>query len=242
MWLQNEYHSVLVSPQGGSVLQWQWKEHTILGPARMVCVGDKLKRRGETHWCFPNFGSVPEGIGFNHFKHGFLRNTLLEVEASIGEAVRFKMPYKLSGIRRAKIETAVSVLSTGFEARLEVTNYGGKPMPILPALHPYFAVPEKGLSLAIGSNKMQASDVSAKSVTIERFDQPILVHLHGIGAVHVEVPKQCSHVVVWSDKPSAYICVEPIFGKPGTFGKDECKRLAPEGESQSQVSFYFEPE
>src|SRR3989344_3814227 len=189
MWLTGGSNRVLVSPQGGSVLLWQHRERFILGPARTVKVGGELKLRGETHWCYPNFGSVG-AEKYQLPKHGWLRDTVLAtrahgtVHAHFARLPGFDLP--------VEVITSIDQDDT-LRASLSVTNRGEERVPILPALHPYFATPEDGL------------------------------------------------VVVGSDRPECYVCVEPVFGKPGTFGDPDGRWLEQDETAECDAVFHFTP-
>ena len=140
MWLKNGDHSALVSPQGGSILQWQWREHMILGPTRMVRVGGELKSRGESHWCYPNFGTPPpewRTLG----KHGPFRKTLLEPHfGGTHQSANF---IGSGGHGSAGKKVDYNLGTEGLIAKLSAWHSGmnAQRAPILPAFHPYFAVP-----------------------------------------------------------------------------------------------------
>lgn len=245
MWLKSGDHSVLVSPQGGSILQWQWREHFILGPARMVRIGDTLKMRGETHWCYPNFGTIrePKYVGFFP-QHGFLRNRVLDVTAHSTDSVRFET---LTLLDNDLLRVGIRTYRHGITAYLLVTNDSGEErIPTLPALHPYFSVPRDGLCIGVAGKSIENTDIPSndhpeENMIIERRGLPVSVNLHGIGRVHLVTTGNCSHVVIWSDKSSEYVCVEPIFGKPGTYGTEKGLWLNPGETAQCEVGFHFEP-
>ncbi len=250
MWLRNGDHSALVSPQGGSILQWQWREHFILGPARMTRVDGELKQRGESHWCYPNFGTPPPEwatLG----KHGPFRKVLLQPH--FGGTFQFAH-FEGSG-RDAGIEAKVSYgLGTeGHDAKLSVCHTGkaGR-VPILPAFHPYFAVPplpHKGLWVVIGENRSStltfathacgASQIGPKARIVERDEHLVEIIIGTICNVKLDLPDDCTHIAIWSDQPMSYVCVEPIFGKPGTFGTPQGRWLEPGERVECNVRLDF---
>lgn len=234
--LRSGDHSVLVSPQGGSILQWQYDEHFILGPTRDVLVAGKLKKRGETHWCYPNFGSVwPKGNN-DYRQHGYLRDTVMELEE--GRLSESHARFKLVGPE--VLTVGLNVDDRGVQTYLSAVNKKKQITPVLPALHPYFAVPPDGMTIFIGSQPLRETDAQAKSQTFQRGRHDELsVHLHGIGIVTMEVSPHCTHVVFWSDDNTKYVCVEPIFGEPGTFGTERGLRLEYNEQAYAVVNFNF---
>ena len=245
MWLKNGDHSVLVSPQGGSILQWQWREHMILGPTRMVRVGDELKARGESHWCYPNFGTPPPTWAILG-KHGPFRKILLEPH--FGGTFRYADFKGSGGHGSAGMRVDYNLGTEGLIAKMSVDHSGKKMqrVPILPAFHPYFAVPPDGLWVKMGkevlcyfSPAVGPCGVSWKAQVIERKDQIIDVELQKVCMVRIEPSDDCTHIVIWSDDPSSYICVEPIFGKPGTFGKLDGRWINPGERIECDVRLDF---
>lgn len=269
MLLEGRNHSVLVSPKGGSALRWQWREHDIFWPMGMAQVGNTLKERGGAFWCFPNFGPVAPDSKWPQPQHGFLRREVLGVISCSDESARFTSPLRLQSERdtgglRVR-EVGVVVDPEGFRASLCMKNVGPERIPILPAIHPYFKVPPDGFSLKINQwcmgwspnqpteeknmpsptlSKERLKNRMAEGVVIPlSFRLPIEVHLHGIGCVELWPSRFCSHVVVWSDNLPKYICVEPVFGEPGTYGdSDRGKWLEPGAEETCEVNFRFRPE
>ncbi len=250
MWLKNRNYRVLVSPQGGSILGLWWQEHCILGPARMVRVGKELKARGETHWCYPNFGTVNPEVRpeYQQPKHGFLRHTLLNITHYSDNLAQFEAPsFSRNGLLKSGPFVDIALSSRGVWASLCAKNNGLEELPILPASHPYFAVPEgRGLEVKMGTEVLVAIygaaawGVNAKACVVERTG-PVSVKLFGIGTVDLGLPDNCTHIVLWSDSPFDYVCVEPIFGTPGSYGTKEGRWLKPGEETKCEVQFLFTP-
>lgn len=247
MWLRKGDHSVLVSPVGGSILQWQYREKTILGPTGISRIDGDLKKRGETHWCFPNFGSVPEKSTLKFQKHGFLRDTLLNTNRLLNDSVRFEKEEALSEINTSLI-IDVLVDEHGVRSSLCALNKGEYKVPLLPALHPYFKTPKDGLSIIIGGSvvaqvlpEASSGDVSLMPRILERNGRRVYIKLHGIGQVNMQLRNHCTHIVIWSDNPTQYVCVEPIYGEPGSFGIDEGVWLLPYEQTFCDVNFVFKP-
>ncbi len=244
MWLRNGDHSALVSPQGGSILQWQYKEHMILGPTSMVRVGDELKARGESHWCYPNFGTPPPELAI-FGKHGPFRKMLLKPE--YGETYQFASFTSSSG---GKSEVSYNLGLDGLDARFSFIHLGPEHRPILPAFHPYFQVPtglRMRLTVRMGDQELcwagnagSCSGVSKEARVYERDDKLVEVTIDTVGKVTLDLPDDCTHIVVWSDYPCSYVCVEPIFGKPGTFGKPEGRWIEPGERIECNVRLDFQ--
>lgn len=249
MWLQNGLHSVLVTHQGGSILHWQQEEHFILGPARDVRVShDKVARRGESHWCFPNFGTPPRDSG--QPKHGRLRQIELRCPTyRESNSVTFGELHLERGIQNPVADVAVqvrTVVSTeAVRSTLRVVNLSNKRTPILPAFHPYFAVPKDGLEVVGGIRQLLAvgaarADVVCDEPSVFKYAGPVFIRLNNIGCVKLHPSDGCQYLVLWSDQPESYVCVEPVWGKPGTFGTEEGHWLEHGQHVEYSVTMRFE--
>ena len=250
MRLGRGYHAVWTTPQGGSILQWQYREHTILGPPRVALVGGDLKDRGVSHWCFPNFGPVPAGVLSDNQQHGWLRETVMDIHGFSHEDAQFRTsPEDGDGDGDTDVQVSVSLTEDGVSTELFATNRGDQPMPVLPAYHPYFTVPASG-----GLEVRMNAEVLAYVMPTTRIHKGIphvariisrtgvvSVALFGIGEVILKLGGHCTHIVIWSDDPMSYVCVEPIFGTPGTFGTAEGRWLKPGEQTFCQVGFEFRP-
>ena len=83
--------------------------------------------------------------------------------------------------------------------------------------------------------------VSEEAEVFERSDQIIDIELCDVCMVRIEPSDDCTHIVIWSDNPRSYVCVEPIFGKPGTFGKPEGRWIDPGERIECTVRLDFGP-
>ena len=180
----------------------------------------------------------------SHRKHGWLRDSILETRSHGQVHAHFVAPPPDFYL---PVAVSVCVDESALRASLSVTNRGEERVPILPALHPYFATPEDGLRVMMGNNIVAQvfSDqepwrVSDEARVLERTGD-VRVILCGVGTVDLRLPKSCTHMVVWSDRPDSYVCVEPVFGRPGTFGDPDGRWLAPGETAECDVTFEFAP-
>ena len=246
MWLTEGINSALVSPQGGSVHGWFLDDHAIWGPSIMTKTGNQLKRRKESHWCFPQFGEAPEGQYFQPH-HGYLRNADLLTHSRAKSFVFFTTEKK-EGVG---IITHVEAFSMKLSVTLQAVNRGTERVPVLPAFHPYFNVPKRGLTVSIGGETVikagsalvpLAHKVSNRGTSIQLNGRSVVVLLHGLGQVALNPSENCTHVMLWSDQPNDYVCVEPVFGTPGTYATDKGQWLNPGQEVLYFCIFTFTPE
>ncbi|MDD5566997.1 MAG: hypothetical protein PHH01_02270 [Patescibacteria group bacterium] len=226
-------HEVCATPLGGSINHWICGDRYVLGPVSRKMVeaptpsGSTFKRRGLSHWCFPNFGSAPNKAGLLGLpKHGVLRDTLLLPSRVQEQQMEFWNHIELGGVPDVGVGVSMKIghhLPNNGSARLNLTLMAhvqqddGEPIrvPILPAWHPYFAGPA---TVTIGGREIE---VGPDPAIIERADT-ITIVLKDRGIVTIIPSFSCHWLVVWSDDPAKYVCVEPVFGgRPGTFGTDE---------------------
>ena len=247
MWLRDGEYSAQASHQGGGINLYQHRGRFILGPARVVEVERELKVRGGTHWCLPQFGPDQRvGTVDRQPRHGFLREMPLHLFAS-GEAfAKFEGkacvdPYDHD--RHLRIETEVEVLGRGLNLSLCVWNRMEKAYPILPALHPFFAVPMGGSTLRLGSEEISHKEVPSKARIISKLEGKLGILLHGVGFVEIRCSPTPTNVAVWSDNPKQYVCIEPLFASDGSYGKEAPEGLwLKPGEMQKwAVNFHFKP-
>ncbi len=234
-------HAIFVSPVGGSILGWEWRNQQILGPTYQTQVNGVLKLRGETHWCFPNFGTDPTRM---HKKHGWLRETQLQLVSNSPSYAAFASDPKWE--RPVAIGIELNVDENGIRSCLKIHNRSQGRIPVLPALHPYFAVPEGGWNVVAGEVSLTShvdNDDLAAGFPFGDFTKPVVVVLEGVGRITVKTSLAETGMFVWSDRPSNYICVEEVFGKIGKFGDEhEGAWLNPGQHAAYNVEFGFRPE
>jgi len=242
MWLRNGDFSALVSPQGGSVLLWQYKGRRLLGPARMVEIDGELKKRGETHWCYPNFGSVREGVTPHFPQHGYLRNAILRAERRSEAHASFVAIIPAVSPTAKRIWTEVRLQGSALDMELRVAEgrvHGPEKIPVLPALHPYFAVPPDGIAITSHSKGevLLSSDFTVEPKVVPAV--PLTLDLRGLGLVTMD--SDAENIVLWSDNNKSYICVEPVFGQPGSYGSAKGRWVKRGSMVTCRVIFTFQP-
>lgn len=253
MRLQNRNFTAFLSPQGGSILSFYYRGIPLLGPARPVVVGGETRQRGENHWCAPQWGPGNAEAGWPGQRHGTLRDNVIDVISKSDTEATFRFPGAVEKIGDIVPRVDVALTQEGIATKLTLRN--ARPLilgseegkiPILPAFHPYFAVPMgKSVEAFIDSNRALFTDTDdmlswhsfSKETQILPTRKSVEVRIGGIG--HMLVESTASHVALWSDSPREYVCVEPIFGTPGTYGTPEGLWLGPEEEMSFEVEIKF---
>jgi galactose mutarotase-like enzyme len=130
---------------------------------------------------------------------------------------------------------------------MSATNNRLAPIPILPALHPYFTTPTGELNVIMDDKEVAHMYPNGETLNVGPVPKvipkigPVSIRLGGLGTVRFCSPTHCTHIVIWSDNPSAYVCVEPVFGTPGTFGLPGGATLNWNEQVYSEVTLYFTP-
>ncbi len=253
MLIRCQDHLIIVSEEGGSILYWQWGPYVILGPTRLERIGDILKVRGESHWCFPYHGTAPAGSPFEDDpKHGYLRGLLMNPERHHSEHVIHSVASVMNELWDCLLRTEVMLLTNGQPGDTLVHGLkcayrqGRFPrfadLPVLPAVHPYFST-VGGATVSIGGNKIGLDCAQLGPLRIPRRDPIVVERPFGRITMMVSGTHDCDWVVVWSDRPADYVCVEPIWaGEPGTFGTPQQKTFLKPGQTIAcEVRYEFEP-
>lgn len=253
MMIRHRDHLIIMSDEGGSILLWQWGENIILGPTRLVRTGDVLRIRGESHWCFPYHGSAPAGSPFEDSpKHGYLRDTAMIPGRYHSQHAIHTAATAMNEIWASLLLTEVMLQTDGqphdtLLHALECTFLRSlfpqfTNLPILPAAHPYFNT-EGGATVSIGGNEIGLDCAQLGPLRIARRDPIIIDRPFGRITMKVTGSHDCDWIVVWSDNPGAYVCVEPIWaGEPGSFATLNQKTfLEPDHTVRCRVEYEFEP-
>lgn len=237
---KDRQYTALVSPQGGSILQWQYQDQFILGPPEVVKKEGELKLRGVTHPCYPNFGKPPEHK-LHPGRHGWLRDRLMRVKPAENEdGDRADFEYE-GGFAEKLITSWTQVdnggLSTGIEVEMNERT------PVLYGLHPYFAKPAGGITVDVGEESFYTGSLTtgeSQIIAIKR--RVIYVHLAGVGRVQMNLTPNFTHLVLWSDCLYQYLCVEPVCGEPGSYAMEHGVYIEAGAKFHAEVGFQFTPE
>jgi len=212
----------MVSQVGGTVMSFSGSHGDVFFPWRMV----GKKARGGCPICAPWFGSSPRGPK----KHGYLRD-LEATECMAGGTNVVDLVFNHPGdegypwamrydIRTSVRENELFVFLEIARVNNGIANSGIlTPAPILPAFHPYFACQDaEAVRVLVGedeyrgfSEDARAVPLSSHIVLIEMPERQIRMKLEGA------FPLNDAQLVLWTDAPNEYVCVEPVFGNKELF-------------------------
>ncbi len=215
MFIENGDGCASISPKGGIVAMYVFRDKHIIYPERPV--GEKS--RGGIPICFPFFGKPKES--FEEIpQHGFLRHQLLSPSAQtiVSAALmgcnipQVAYPWSLSyGIGVSLDEKGSLSVKLGVKRLDDGLKTAA---PINPGFHPYFSNLRKH-SAKIGGREI--SDFPQKSVGIP-MEHPILINMGECQAeMELEGFSRDSYFTIWSDNPEKYFCVEPVLTHPSAF-------------------------
>lgn len=160
------------------------------------------KFRGGMHVCSPYFGPDPSEIGPQHgyartlewevTDHGdryvVLKNTNYTGEYS---GLQHRLGFQIVGVGELKMVIA----------NLSVTNLGPNNIAVAPGLHPYFSGPARDNECQPDAREdtrlARIGDYCTRDVELE---SGLLIQM---------TTKNFPEIVVWSDDPDQYHCVEP---------------------------------
>jgi len=239
-----EGSSVLrVSERGATVTSWEVEGLSVLFPETddLVVDGTK-KRRGGMPICFPLLGSCD----WFAKKHGFLRDTQMEVRFENEECVSLALesagvapwfPYPFT------VEVVIGLYEEGrgLSSVVNVTNRGDENMFLGPAWHPYFSTPE-------GQAKVMNGEIVFQDITTDTFGpQPwhtmynsVGLQILGLGHVDIRLFESTGEdfkLLGWRDDPR-YFCLEPMTAHP----RDMSRRVLPNSRWTARCDFTFTPE
>ena len=206
-----------VSPLGGTIARFSIDKKEIFFP--QVKVGEK--DRGGCPMCAPWFGSSPRGKK----KHGYLRDMTLKQEIRTPDEIQLGTGYYGSDTNYPWwIQYLTKVVLRNDSFFCELNMFRGddsflEPAPILPAFHPYFACDDASkVTLEIEGKIL--SDIAAVPSKIPLYSDRVIIGMPDrkitmiLGGAFTPL---LSHLALWTDNPSRYICVEPILYNPKHF-------------------------
>lgn len=227
-----------VSDLGGTVRKLTRNGTDILFPYRMVGDG---KSRGGLPLCAPWFGSSPRGPK----KHGFLRDSR-PCERMISNE-RAALAYFLPGtdgypwsLKCVTMTHIYREYHLQFMLRMERMLDGiHGAAPVCPAFHPYFPFRGNETRVIIGEHTFTGFPSEGRCIPLN--GQRWIVVRSPQQTIEIELlgdfeNSRESQVVLWSDSPETYVCVEPVLGS--TAFDTARGRYLREGES-CEVSMVF---
>ena len=232
----------LTADRFGSITKWTSpKGINIIYPKHQTPGG---KVRGECFVAAPVFGEVPQTpawAGVRLPRHG-LTPTLPDKDSVIStvnvDAKTLYVDYNIPGTEEYPWGFAIS--TTLYSQSCSQVDYwvsvhrqqdcvNKRLMPLSFGLHPYFATHGESWKILLGDKLVADSSLSyakAESFDCVRNQQVFLHTIHGI--VKLEL-KEFDRLVIWSDNPKEYICIELTLGRrqklllaPGTMKHGGC--------------------
>ena len=221
----------MISRTGGTVLSFKVDGKDIFYPFHVTEDG---KERGGMPLCAPWFGLSE----FAEKKHGFLRG--IEAYVAIKKKNSVILRFRHQGIDKYPwalhytVEYSVKdgVLRTSLNTERLDDGIPGL-APVNPGFHPYFATDENTMYVLTGNDMYDKFANEAKTVSLETSSvlitqiagkKKLVMHTRGFALYE-------SRLVLWSDAPKNYVCVEPVLQDRKLFNTTEGIFLD-EGESK----------
>jgi galactose mutarotase-like enzyme len=246
MLLAKGSHAAQVSPEGGLLSSWYYEKYPILYPATPRLADGQWKLRGGAFWTLPNFGPDKRKVEHPYPQHGFLRTKMLSLAPSHSKS---EVHFAFHGGSEGEAQVGYELRNLTLDTSLTYRNTSVERIPLLVAYHPYFAVPPQGLLVMMQgvpdpciAYTDQKGEARFPRAAIKRTGA-VSIYLQGIGVVDLALEQSCTHILIWSDQQEKYLCVEPIFGTPGTFGHEEQGEWLGAGKhARYTVGFRFTPQ
>ena len=214
--IRNGQTEIHLSSTGGTITSAMVGKLEILYPWRQI--GDKA--RGGCHICAPWFGQSPR----SKKKHGYLRDLEardVKLESNNAKLI-FHHPGNESYPWSLGYEIGVYAYTNGLKMTLRIDRMDDKeviPAPVLPAFHPYFGCKDESTVRVLNggaayngfSCESRSVGISSEAILIAMPSKNIMMELGGAFA-----PVK-SQLVLWTDAPKDYVCVEPVLQNKRTF-------------------------
>lgn len=203
----------------GSLRSWipRGCGESILYPERTVLIGEKQKVRGGAFVCCPIFGAVPQDNAYEGVvlpQHGLVRQ-----HPYLGRDCRFHngvaqsmMSFDEPWQHTVLASTRISRDGERLTHTIRVTNNERSPMPISLGFHPYFKTGGKRFEIRHGDRTVRSKNVAHNTplfIPLHRGKK--VVTLSANGRLIALTMTGYTHVCVWTDNISEYICVEPVM-------------------------------
>lgn len=255
--------SFKMNPTTGALLKWTASNGTgLLYPQETTNRGSSRNTRGNSHVCCPIFGKMPDGKLYEDLQlpnHGFARDGgwydrnpiqveqtahFLTTELTCYNKKLFPWNHTLQ-VSYEQLNASDDVLRQATTVERLPSCKNLKKMPLSLGFHPYFAT--HGISLFIlefGATTLSSSEDfprPSEALWIPRADlndEPLKLTL-AHGSIEFSLAGgRYTHIVVWSDNPTRYVCVEPVMlGQNG--GHYDC--LEPGGTRYCACTMSYRP-
>jgi D-hexose-6-phosphate mutarotase len=207
-----------VLERGGIVERFTIGEEEIFYPWR-ITDPKKGVMRGGCFGCAPWFGSSSRG----EKKHGFLRDTLAySVEDDDEDRIAMNLYHHGSENYPWNLMFATDVrvrdrsLYFGLSILRQFDNVAGE-APVLPGLHPFFACRDASkVEVWLGRKMYQGFSSEARQIPLD--ETLVLINIPGERIIRIDLSmgffipiRSDPQLVLWTDAPDKYFCVEPIL-------------------------------
>lgn len=229
----NGVQTIGLSEVGGTITRWQYHGVDIFYPQKLVKRERKMKLRGGMHVCWPCFGTVDSKYGLP--QHGVLRNRVDDGFLA-GNGLIFNGTDLLGPTysEESEVEIEITLTETGFIYTLSarLAKPASREVFINPGLHPYFATPTGNARAGAWNGREHRFYLRKQGPKSSDIGQGADVVIPGIGKIQMMLggawdTAPGKKIYFWRDSRK-YLCVEPVFGSPKTYGEPGCLRLTDE--------------
>lgn len=225
-----------VSGRGGTVLDFTHNGWNIFYPYRIV----EGKARGGCPICAPWFSRSERGP-----QHGFLRDSKYLLKFASKESAGFTFvdlqtpgyPWQLIYATMASFSRDHALTMKLKMIRMRDGVAGGA--PVLPGFHPYFACSDTNRArIIMGEETYEGFSHQSRMIPVSDRNVLIVMPERTVGMSLGEgFKKNVAQLVLWTDNPRSYICVEPILERKELFDKGKGCHLKEKSRLDLEVTF-----
>lgn len=201
--LNNETLLVEIDTDGGYINRLLFEGQPVFYEKQQLDYDGKMKYRGGSHLCYPQFSSgVNRGLG----QHGFARDLEWVVTDITYRQVTMQLTRVEGMYKDVTVNMKHQIKDDMLLTSLSVCNDSDGLIDIAPAFHPYFLVSKEDILKIDGQEIDIDADIYPKTVyqkDIKKIEINDLI-------INVE-QKKMPVFALWTDRKDDYFCIEPTY-------------------------------
>lgn len=222
MILSNEYLRVVIV--NNWIMSIEYLTEDFLFPFAYIDYENRMKPRGGSHPCFPNFGPAPTNYS-GLPQHGYLRNQIPKVLHTNSYKVSLysrvggtkSYPWEIDCMTEFRILDKTVIIKCILSRSDELEEKA----PFNLGMHNYWNNPN-GISNNINGlnlpDRFRDTVKRAKQIQWNETNGPVILEIADIGKVKMSMESEGKNqIVVWSDDPR-FLCFEQVIDDPIRFG------------------------
>ncbi|MBW7954470.1 hypothetical protein H3C61_01525 [Candidatus Gracilibacteria bacterium] len=174
--------------------------------------------RGGIPLLFPNAGPLDNGDIYKLNQHGFVRNSIFEIESITSKNITLKLileeKYKEVFPFSFEYKLLISTQDDFLKITQYIKNTGKVSMPVSPGFHPYFLVDNKlKKDVKFSFSGDNYFDIWSIGDTKELKNPGKFEVDFGEYILEFDYDKIFKYIWLWSEEGKDFLCIEPIYEK-----------------------------